>query len=220
MNNLDIITLPSQSYLAVECSITFNDGTTANQAHQDMSGTATADEHFALVGSPSTAGWIGGYTYSINDQKISMTNNDLARTLAAVNAGIFSPENRANKFTGMADGEDILFDQIYKDNGCIELIIPLKYVIPFFRQDQALWGVKQQLELTKADLADTFFLHNPKHGTALAGYSIDGFTVNSAIWHLPYVKVSDPLYAELLPKMYNTTLSRYWLESENFLSDI
>ena len=221
MHNLDIITLPSQSYLSVECSITYNDGTTGNQDHQDMSGTATEDDHFALAGIPSTAGWIGGYTYSINDQKICMQNNDLARSLYAVNGGIFSPENRANTFTGMADPGEILFDQIYKDNGCIELIVPLKYVIPFFRQDKALWGVKQQLEITKANLADIFYRKLKVNSTAvLNNYTIDSFTINSAVWYMPFVKVSDPLFSELVPKYYNNTISRYWLDNESFLSDI
>ena len=69
MNNLDILTLPSQSYIAVEVSITHNNGTSGNQLHQVMP--ATEEDHFSLVGVPSTAGWIGGFTYSINDQKIS-----------------------------------------------------------------------------------------------------------------------------------------------------
>ena len=99
--NLDLITVPSDSYLYMTCSIeTINNGLTkdfkddtnvvlpgviqsnGNDAGVDFPTLEISNKpsrYWRTQSVPATAGFINGFTYKINDTTIDTVNNDLAR---------------------------------------------------------------------------------------------------------------------------------------------
>ena len=70
----------------------------------------------------------------------------------------------------------------------MEFLCPLNYVIPFFKANQSLFGVKQTLEINKASIKDTFAYHNPGFVTGFVHDDITELDIKSCEWYLPEKK--------------------------------
>jgi len=138
--NLDIITMPHESYLYIRTTNT----TTA--------GTASSLNVVNSVGIPNSTGLIDGYDYMINDTTVCTRNNSLASTLYSLNSGIFAKDSKSVDHYGLSDpnkGPINLQRRKVAQTGACEWIVLLKYVVPFLSENKILWGVKQTLKITR-----------------------------------------------------------------------
>ena len=207
--NLDIITMPHEAYLYVRTTNNASAGTAAGKL-------TTLGEHNS-VGIPSSSGLIDGFDYLINDTTVCTRNNSLASTTYAVNNAIFAPDSKSLEHLGLSDprkGPINLQKEKVGVTGACEWIIPLKYVVPFLSENKILWGVKQTLKITKADVAS--YLYNTTAGTAVTG----GTTIELTDIELrmPYVKLENQKQLALWNTMYANTINRYWLDCDQFWS--
>lgn len=202
--NLDIITMPSEAYLYVTATHTSGEGNEAG---------------FQSVNSisiPSSAALVEGFDFLINDTSICTRNNSLAKTLYAVNHGVAAAEHLSLHHIGLGNSVSGPFNQhIEKVNmvGKSEWKIPLKYIIPFLKENKILWGVKQTLKITRAQLAD--ILYKTDGSAVNAG---TGVTLNSLELRMPYVKLEAETQLSQMQNMYNKTIDRYWLDIDQFWS--
>ena len=233
---LDIISLPSDSYLYLKVGIKHGVGATAieiNESvdmvyqanatiggadHANATSVKTPDRYWQTESVPASAAFIGGFTYKINVTTIDTQNSETALGLNAVNSGVFSPGNRADIITGMTEPDKYLMYQAHKKAGYMEWVVPLKYVIPFFKANQTLWGVKQTLEINKATLQDTFAYYNPSFASGLSPKDISSLEIKSCEWYLPYIRIENETQSENYDSMYNNKITRYWLGREVFVS--
>jgi hypothetical protein len=202
--NLDIITVPHDAYLYVRTK----NNTNAN--------TASEAEAINSISIPSTVGLIDGFDYMINDTTVCTQNNSLASTLYAVNNGIYAVSSKSLEHLGLSDPNKGPFNlQAAKVNteNC-EWIIPLKLFVPFLKDNKILWGVKQTLKITRADVAD--ILYKIADGTDAA--SSDKFEIKSIELRMPYVKLENQKQLNLWSSMYSSTVNRYWLDVDQFWS--
>ena len=127
--NLDIISLPSDSYLYLKVGIKHaslksmdaNDdmiyeanAEIGGATFADATSTKTEDRYWKTVTVPASAAFIGGYTYKINDVTMDTQNSETSLGLNAVNSGVFSPVNKADIITGMTEPEKYLLYQRHK----------------------------------------------------------------------------------------------------------
>lgn len=197
--NLDIVTIPHDAYLYVLTKNT----TTGN--------TVTQAAAINTIGIPSTAGLIDGFDYMINDTTICTQNNSLASTLYAVNNGIYAASSTSLEHLGLSDPLKGPFNlQKFKVNkdGC-EWIIPLKFFVPFLKDNKILWGVKQTLKITRASVSNILY------GTGAAAAGIE---LQSIELRMPYVKLENQKQLALWNSMYSSTVNRYWLDVDQFWS--
>ena len=148
--NLDIITIPHEAYLYITAE------------HEMTSGNSTLMKNLNTIAIPSTAGLIDSYDYMINDTTICTQNNSLATTLHAVNNGLYASSSKYLKHIGLSNphvGPINLQAQKYGTTNQ-EWIIPLKLFIPFLKDNKILWGVKQTLKITRADIANVLYTHD------------------------------------------------------------
>jgi len=217
--NLDIITLPSEAYIYVQLGI---EGTFNSLTDKDISIVANhnfEDELTRLYSSgiPATTGLIDGFDYKINDTSIDQHNNSLSSALYAINNGVFSPENRVEAHIGLADyTKGPVWYQVKKTGNTQEWKIPLKYFIPFLKENKILWGVKQTLVLTKQTVFHNIFtcIGDP----AVSTDAITKINYNKIELHMPYVKLENSKQLALWNSMYASKVDRYWLGNEQFLS--
>lgn len=217
--NLDIITLPSEAYIYVQLGI---EGTFNSLINKDISVIANhnfEDENTRLYSSgiPATTGLIDGFDYKINDTSIDQHNNSLSSALYAINNAVFSPENRVESHIGLADyTKGPVWYQVKKTGNTQEWKIPLKYFIPFLKENKILWGVKQTLVLTKQTVLHNIFtcVGTPAVGTD----AITKINYNKIELHMPYVKLENSKQLALWNSMYASKVDRYWLGNEQFLS--
>lgn len=201
--NLDIITIPHEAYLYVT--------TTNSQSSGDLDQTN-------LVGIPNTAGLIDGFDFLINDTTVCTQNNSLASTLYAVNNAVFAPDSKSLEYVGLADEDKgpINLQSAKKDRtGACEWKIPLKYVIPFLKENKILWGVKQTLKITRATVADVIYAIGA--GTAVPHGDIE---LTDIQLRMPYVKLENQKQLALWNSMYSSEVNRYWLDCDQFMGDI
>lgn len=200
--NLDIITMPHEAYLYVVTTNTFG---------------AEADaEKRSTISIPSTTGLIDGFDFMINDTTICTQNNSLPSTLYAVNNGLYAAETRQLDHIGLSDPTKSPINiqkQKYKSGGC-EWIVPLKFFIPFLKDNKVLWGVKQTLKITTADVANILY----KTDTGLNAASTEKFEINSLELRMPYVKLENQKNVALWERLYNKPVNRYWLDVDQFWS--
>ena len=143
--NLDIITIPHEAYLYVTTT------------YSQTSGTLSTTN---LAAVPNTAGLIDGFDFLINDTTVCTQNNSLASTLYAVNNAVFAPDSKSLEYVGLADedkGPINLQSAKVGITGACEWKIPLKYVIPFLKENKILWGVKQTLKITRSSLSEVIY---------------------------------------------------------------
>jgi hypothetical protein len=231
--NLDIITLPSDSYLYMKVGIKHAsgaemdtnadmvyqaNGTIGGADHVNATFTKNPDRYWQTMSVPASASFIGGYTYKINDTTIDTQNSETSLGLNAVNSGVFSPANKADIITGMTEPHKYLLYQAHKKAGYMEFLCPLRYVVPFFGKNQSLWGVKQTLEINKASVIDTFAYYNPDFVTGFTLNAISELDIKTCEWYLPYVRIENQTQSEIYDSMYNNKISRYWLGREVFVS--
>ena len=95
-----------------------------------------------------------------------------------------------------------------------EWIIPLKYVVPFLSENKILWGVKQTLKITRADIAN--YLYHTTTGTAVTAATT--ITLTDIELRMPYVKLENQKQLALWNTMYANTINRYWLDCDQFWS--
>ena len=204
--NLDIITMPSEAYLYV----------TATHATGEANEAATMRVNSVSI--PSSAGLVEGFDYLINDTSICTRNNSLAKTLYATNHGVSAPEHRSLHHIGLGNYDTGPFNQqIDKigQAGKSEWKIPLKYIIPFLKENKILWGVKQTLKITRAQLDEVLYLTN--------GDTVNGGTtvsLTSLELRMPYVKLEAETQLTQMQNMYNKTIDRYWLDVDQFWSSV
>ena len=208
--NLDIITIPHDAYLYITAEHTTTFGGNNTNKIQKLQKTNT-------ISIPSSAGLIDSYDYMINDTTICTQNNSLATTLYAVNNGLYASSSKYLEHIGLSNPDVGTINlQAYKyGTSNHEWIIPLKLFIPFLKDNKILWGVKQTLKITKADIANIIY--------AVDGQSlITGLTVNikNIELRMPYVKLENERQKELWGSMYSKTVDRYWLDIDQFWSDI
>ena len=197
--NLDIITVPHEAYIYVR---------TTN------SGTDVTDK-LNTVGIPSSTGLIDAYDYMLNDTTICTQNNSLASTLHAVNNGLYATSSKSLEHFGLSDPNkgpiNIQIDK--KGNDTCEWMIPLKFFVPFLKENKILWGVKQTLKITMPQIADV--LYNTD-GSALGANRL--ITIKDIELRMPYVKLENNKHQELWSSLYSKTAERYWLDVDQFWS--
>lgn len=200
--NLDIITMPHEAYIYVITKNTF-------AAEGDASNRST-------ISIPSTTGLIDGFDFMINDTTICTQNNSLPSTLYAVNNGLYAAETRQLNHIGLSDPKKSPINiqkHKYKTGGC-EWIIPLKFFVPFLKDNKVLWGVKQTLKITRADVAN--ILYKTTDGSNASGS--ETFEIQSLELRMPYVKLENQKQMALWNQMYNQSINRYWLDADQFWS--
>ena len=208
--NLDIITIPHDAYLYITTQQTTTHGSfNTTQKIQKLQKTNT-------ISIPSSAGLIDSYDYMINDTTICTQNNSLATTLYAVNNGLYASSSKYLEHIGLSNPHvGTLNLQAYKLNTANhEWIIPLKLFIPFLKDNKILWGVKQTLKITKADVANIVYQLD---GSALPA-DLNVIIKNIEL-RMPYVKLENEKQKELWGSMYSKTVDRYWLDVDQFWSD-
>lgn len=200
--NLDIITMPHEAYIYVITKNTFASETDASNR--------------STISIPSTTGLIDGFDFMINDTTICTQNNSLPSTLYAVNNGLYAAETRQLDHIGLSDPKKSPINiqkQKFSKGGC-EWIIPLKFFVPFLKDNKVLWGVKQTLKITRADIANV--LYNTDSGAnGGAGEKIE---ISSLELRMPYVKLENQKQMALWNQMYNQSINRYWLDADQFWS--
>lgn len=197
--NLDIITMPNEAYLYV---------TTTNS--QSAGALAMTNS----VGIPSSAGLIDGFDYLINDTTVCTQNNTLASTLYAVNNGTFATDSTSVRHLGLSNpdvGPINLQARKIGIAGACEWIIPLKYVVPFLKANKILWGVKQTLKITRANLADVLYSLGGAGKVTAADIVITNMELR-----MPYVKLENQRQLSLWNSMYSNEINRYWLDCDQF----
>ena len=202
--NLDIITIPHESYLYITAE------------HKYTNGNASRMLRLNTISIPSSAGLIDSYDYMINDTTISTQNNSLASTLYAVNNGLYAQSSKYLEHIGLSNPE---IGPIYlqaKKYGTPnqEWIIPLKLFIPFLKDNKILWGVKQTLKITRADIANV--LYTLDASTMPASFAVN---IKNIELRMPYVKLENEKQKELWSSMYSKSVDRYWLDVDQFWSD-
>ena len=200
--NLDIITVPHEAYLYVITNNTFASETDASNR--------------STISIPSTTGLIDGFDFMINDTTVCTQNNSLPSTLYAVNNGLYAGETRQLDHIGLSDPNKSPLNiqkQKYKSGGC-EWIIPLKFFVPFLKDNKVLWGVKQTLKITKADIANILY----KTDDGSNGGAAEKVEISSIELRMPYVKLENQKQIALWNQMYNTSINRYWLDVDQFWS--
>ena len=200
--NLDIITMPHEAYLYVNTTNTF--------------GSESAASKTSTISIPSTTGLIDGFDFMINDTTICTQNNSLPSTLYAVNNGLYAYETRQLDHIGLSDPKKSPLNiqkQKYKSSGC-EWVIPLKFFVPFLKDNKVLWGVKQTLKITTADIANILY----KTDDGANGGAAETFEITSIELRMPYVKLENQKQMALWNQMYNTSINRYWLDVDQFWS--
>jgi hypothetical protein len=218
--NLDIHCLYSQSY--VYCCVDVNLKTNGaddelNASHTDYT---TDDLHFATTAIPSSAGLFSGYSYKVNDIDVEIQNNNLQSQLYVLNSGKFAEDNKLEQFTGLSVPEKgPLFHQKHKAAGKIEFYIPLRYVVPYLKNDTIHWGVKHSLTLTKASIEQAFYLHDPAFtGLTNVADKVNSLTFTKMRWHIPYIRLQPDKQLALQNKLYNTTHKYYYLSCDQYFS--
>ena len=200
--NLDIITMPHEAYIYVVTKNTFGSETDAAAR--------------STISIPSTTGLIDGFDFMINDTTICTQNNSLPSTLYAVNNGLYAAETRQLDHIGLSDPKKSPINiqkHKYKYTGC-EWIIPLKFFVPFLKDNKVLWGVKQTLKITRADIAN--ILYNTSTGAD--GGASEKIEISSLELRMPYVKLENQKQMALWNQMYNQSINRYWLDADQFWS--
>jgi hypothetical protein len=196
--NLDIITVPHEAYIYVR---TTNSGS-------DLKNTTNT------IGIPSTTGLIDAYDYMLNDTTICTQNNSLASTLHAVNNGLYATSSKSLEHFGLSDPNKgpINIQIAKKSKNTCEWMIPLKFFVPFLKENKILWGVKQTLKITMPDIANV--LYNTD-GSALGNASV---AIQDIELRMPYVKLENNKHQELWSSLYSKTAERYWLDVDQFWS--
>ena len=203
--NLDIITIPHEAYLYITAQ------------HKMSSGTIAKMKKLNTIAIPSTAGLIDSYDYMINDTTICNQNNSLATTLHAVNNGLYASSSKYLQHIGLSNphvGPINLQAQKYGTTNQ-EWIIPLKLFIPFLKDNKILWGVKQTLKITRADIANVLYTRDSS--TLPTDFAVN---IKNIELRMPYVKLENEKQKELWGSMYSKTVDRYWLDVDQFWSDI
>ena len=203
--NLDIITVPHDAYLYV---LTTNNTNANNEATLNNLNT---------IGIPSSTGLIDGFDYMINDTTVCTQNNSLASTLYAVNNGVYAASTTQLDHIGFSPSHNTgpIQQQARKfGKPLCEWFIPLKFFVPFLKDNKILWGVKQTLKITKAQVADMLFQIDGTPGLP-AGASV---VINSIELRMPYVKLENQKQLALWNSMYSNTVNRYWLDVDQFWS--
>lgn len=219
--NLDIHALYSQSYIYMTCSVQITSNLVAKDLSTITTGAYSSEEdHFAMTSCPSSAGVFQGYQYQINDIDVDSVNNNLQSQLYVLNSGIFAEDNKLELFTGLAKPENgPMWYQRKKTDKSIELYIPLKYVVPFLKNESISWGLKHSIVLQRATLAQQFFRHNPSFAALLnSGDGVTSFEITKARWMVPYVRLQSDKLLSLTNKLYNSTISYYYLACDQYFS--
>ena len=203
--NLDIITIPHDAYLYITAE------------HKMSSGTVAKMKTLNTISIPSTAGLIDSYDYMINDTTICTQNNSLATTLYAVNNGLYASSSKYLEHIGLSNPDvgPINLQSKKYNTQYAEWIIPLKLFIPFLKDNKILWGVKQTLKITKADISNVLYEYDWKVAIP-ASFAVN---IKNIELRMPYVKLENEKQKELWGSMYSKTVDRYWLDVDQFWSD-
>ena len=213
--NLDIIQMLHDSYISYKLKI--ETGTTPTTFELLGTESAKLEEMIAKV-IPQTAFWIDGFTFEINDTTIDTQNSDLAKTLNVVNGGVFAEESSAVDYIGLAVNPAnatskkspfaVQKNKVGTSN--FEFKIPLKYIIPYFKDNKISWGTKTTIKLTKVqNMVDMF--------EGATGFTIE-LVDNGLELVIPYCKLENNKQLALWNSMYSSTTNRYWLGSDYFNS--
>ena len=207
--NLDIITIPHEAYLYITASHVTTSGTSAADKQAKMTKTNT-------IAIPSSAGLIDSYDYLINDTTICTQNNSLASTLYAVNNGLYASSSKYLEHIGLSNPNVGTINLQSKKYGTSnhEWIIPLKLFIPFLKDNKILWGVKQTLKITRADITNA--IYELDGGALPANFAVN---IKNIELRMPYIKLENETQKELWSSMYAKNVDRYWLDVDQFWSD-
>jgi len=132
--NLDIITNPCEAYLY--CRVQQGDT-------RDGNGVPLAN----TVGIPSNAGIIHGFSWDINDTTITSINDNLTSTLYTVHSGVYAESTTQLDHIGWTKDKGFLTENILKQDGAIEIKIPLKSFVPALKDNKTMWDVKTSLKI-------------------------------------------------------------------------
>ena len=216
--NLDIVQMLHEAYITYKLKIESTASAAYVAAPDNAKYLAMVDEMDTLVAKclPQTAFWIDGYTFEINDTTIDTQNSDLAKTLNVVNKGIYAKESRSVDYIGLASNQDanrspFALQKSKVNTNELELKIPLKHIIPYFKDNKISWGTKTTIKLTKVPDMTAMFDGAPT-GLALS------FVDSSLELVVPYCKLENNKQLALWNSMYSSTNNRYWLGCDFFNS--
>jgi len=199
--NLDIITNPCEAYLYCRVQQV---GTRTPQ------GVPLAN----TIGIPSNAGIIHGFSWDINDTTITSINDNLASTLYAVHSGVYAASTTQLDHIGWTKDKGFLTENVLKENGAIEIKIPLKSFVPALKDNKTMWGVKTSLKIIFPNDFDdiTYRLDGTVNPAGT------GFELTSVELRMPYVKLENQKQLQLWSQMYSNTINKYWLDVDQYFS--
>tara|TARA_Y100000361_G_C11154094_1_gene343016 strand:- start:510 stop:1952 length:1443 start_codon:yes stop_codon:yes gene_type:complete len=216
--NLDIIQNLHEAYIEYTCELNTTAVDTYVTTHTDTNHKAAADAFDNVVTKvlPMSAFWVDGYTFELNDTTVSTQNSGLAKSLNVLNHGVYSAETRQLDYVGMSREGTSPF-AVQKEKiplKKMKLKIPLKFIIPYLKQNKISWGVKTTLKLTKLPDTEITDIFNPLP-TGLTAADIRIYDIELVV---PYVKLENNKQLSLWNQMYSSVNNRYWLENDYFTS--
>src|ERR1700759_1233774 len=173
INNQDIFTLPSKSYISIKGQIRRNDNNSAYAADNEITLINNAMMYlfsnikYALNGEPiETIRWPGqatsmigylsypddfstssGLSYCWSKDTTDNANSHKYVTSAGAPAAGYTPGENPNYNQGFAVRKGYLFSS--DPLGCFEFHIPLTHIFGFTEYKKVIYGMKHQLTLTR-----------------------------------------------------------------------